>query len=108
MSHPPDDYAVTARFYDAAYATLRDPCGDAEFYRDLARETGGPVLELGCGTGRVLLPIAQEGMACTGLDLSPAMLAALRRKNPPPTLRLVEAPMQDFDLGPDRFRLVLA
>ena len=45
-----------------------------------ARETGGPILELGCGAGRVLLPIAREGMDCVGLDASPAMLAALRAK----------------------------
>jgi SAM-dependent methyltransferase len=102
-----DEYgSVTARYYDAAYATMRGPLGDAEFYRRLAQEAGGPVLELGCGTGRVLLPIADTGIPCTGLDASPRMLEVLRRRNSNPTLRLVCARMQDFDLGEDRFALI--
>ena len=99
---------VTARYYDRVYSELRDPVGDVEFYLGLARKAQGPVLELGVGTGRVLLRIAAEGFPCTGLDLSPAMLEALRGKAPPPTLRLVCGPMQEFDLGSDRFSLVLA
>jgi SAM-dependent methyltransferase len=99
---------IVARFYDGAYATLRDPSGDVAFYRALAREAGGPVLELACGTGRVLLPIARDGVAATGLDLSPAMLDALRAKGPPANLRLFAAPMQDFDLAPERFALVFS
>jgi SAM-dependent methyltransferase len=103
MAYPPEYEAVHARWYDGSYASRS---ADATFYRDLARETGGPVLELGCGTGRVLLPIAQEGISCVGLDTSPAMLDALRAKHPPPSLHLVVAPMQGFDLGPQRFRLI--
>ena len=99
---------VTSRFYDAVYERLRAGRGDIEFYLDLARRAGGPVLELGCGTGRVLLPIASEGIPCTGLDVSPRMLEALRRKDAPPTLRLACAPMQDFDLGEVRFMLIYA
>jgi SAM-dependent methyltransferase len=102
-----DEYgAITARYYDGAYERLRGGSGDVEFYRELAREAAGPVLELGCGTGRVLLPIAALGIPCTGLDASPRMLAALRARPIPPTLRLVHAPMQRFDLGEDRFTLV--
>lgn len=104
-----DEYGrVTARHYDAAYAVRRDPGGDAAFYLSLARECGGPVLELGCGTGRTLLPIARAGLPCTGVDASPAMLDALRAKSPPAGLRLVEGRMQDFDLGGERFALVTA
>jgi SAM-dependent methyltransferase len=99
---------VTARYYDAAYAGLRDPSGDARFYLELAREARGPVLELGCGTGRILVPIAREGIPCTGLDPSQAMLTALRHKEPPRTLRLVRGDMREFDLGEDRFSLVFA
>ena len=103
----PDEYeGVLARNYDALYGVMRDPSGDAAFYRALAEETGGPVLELGCGTGRVLLPIAALGIPCVGVDASPAMLAALRAKNPPPNLELVEARMETFDLGARRFALV--
>jgi len=109
MSEGEDRYGpVTARHYDAAYARLRDPAGDADFYLALARESGGPVLELGCGTGRTLLPIARAGLPCTGLDLSAAMLDALRAKSPPANLRLVQGRMQGFDLGAERFALVTA
>jgi SAM-dependent methyltransferase len=105
----PDEYeGVLARNYDALYGVMRDPSGDAAFYRALAEEGGGPVLELGCGTGRVLLPIAALGIPCVGVDASPAMLAALRAKNPPPNLELVEARMESFDLGARRFRLATA
>jgi ubiquinone/menaquinone biosynthesis C-methylase UbiE len=102
-----DEYeGPLSRHYDALYGVMRDPCGDAAFYRALAQEIGGPLLELGCGTGRVLLPIAALGIPCVGLDASPAMLAALRAKNPPPNLELVEGRMESFDLGGRRFRLV--
>ncbi len=102
-----DEYGkVTSLYYDGTYAPLRNPSGDVEFYRSLARDCGAPVLELGCGTGRVLLPIAQDGGACTGLDASPGMLEALRQKTLPSNLRLVQAAMQRFDLSPDRFRLI--
>ena len=69
--------SVTARHYDAAYAALPELGDDVDFYRDLAREAGGPVLEIGCGTGRVLERIAADGLPCTGLDASPEMLGKL-------------------------------
>lgn len=99
---------TTARFYDAAYAQSPQLGADVDFYRALATEGAGPVLELGCGTGRVLLRIAQDGFPCTGLDASRHMLDALRAKSRFPNLRLVHAPMQRFDLGADRFGLIYA
>jgi SAM-dependent methyltransferase len=106
MSTPNSYDAGSARSYDAVYAVVRDPSGDRAFYAELARNAGGPVLELGCGTGRVLLPIAREGISCVGLDLSASMLDALRAKQPPANLELVQGPMTAFDLGVGRFRLV--
>jgi SAM-dependent methyltransferase len=97
---------LIAKHYDASYAVARDPSGDARFYRELAHEIGGPVLELGCGTGRILLPIASDGIECVGLDSSPEMLEVLRAKRPPQHLQVVEQRMQSFDLGAQRFRLV--
>ncbi len=41
---------------------------DGLFYLSLARETGGPLLELGCGTGRIAIPLAKEGFDVTGLE----------------------------------------
>jgi SAM-dependent methyltransferase len=104
-----DSYGlVTARYYDAAYGPRPNGGPDVEFYRTLAREADGPVLELGCGTGRALLPIASEGTACTGIDASQAMLDALAAKSPPPTLRLFRAAMQAFDFGDERFALIFS
>ena len=97
---------LIARHYDALNAVLRGGSRDAPFYLELALESGGPVLELGCGTGRILLPIAQTGIACVGLDASRDMLDALRAKNPPPNLELVHGTMESFDLGARRFPLI--
>lgn len=100
---------ATARFYDAAYDRSAALDGsDVRFYRSIAREGAGPVLELGCGTGRVLLEIAREGFPCTGLDASQHMLARLRQKSTFANLRLVHAPMQRFDLPGERFGLIYA
>ena len=49
-----------------------------EFYAGQAANAGGPVLELGCGTGKLLVPIAQRGVDITGLDSAPAMLDRAR------------------------------
>lgn len=109
MTSAIDTYGpVTARYYDAAYAVHPALGPDVQFYRSLAREAAGPVLELGCGTGRTLLPIAADGIPCTGVDASQAMLNALRAKQPPRTLRLACATMQSFDLGADRFTLIFS
>jgi len=51
-------YESTARLYDAAHAAMPSLGPDAQFYEKPAAEIGGPALEVGCGTGRVLLPIA--------------------------------------------------
>ncbi|HLG51421.1 MAG TPA: class I SAM-dependent methyltransferase [Chloroflexota bacterium] len=66
-----------ARFYDLDTENVED---DIPLWTALARRTGGPVLELACGTGRVLLPLARAGLAVVGVDVSAAMLAAARAK----------------------------
>jgi len=77
----PDAYdAALARHYDQDYEILRRDAGDVRFYRELARACGSPVLEVGCGTGRVLLPIARDGLQVTGVDPSTPMLAQLEHK----------------------------
>jgi ubiquinone/menaquinone biosynthesis C-methylase UbiE len=100
--------SILARTYDSVYGVVRDPSGDIAFYVEQAAESAGPVLELGCGTGRILLPTAKLGLACVGLDASSQMLAALRAKNPPENVELVHGRMEDFDLGERRFELVTA
>lgn len=71
-----NSYSVAARYYDGAYGAMKDLV-DISFYLDLARESGGPVLEIGCGTGRVLLPIARAGIEIHGVDNSAPMLRIL-------------------------------
>ena len=71
---PYDDWADV---YDAVYADLTH---DLAFYAGLARASGGPALELGCGTGRVSLTMAAEGVAVTGIDISPRMVAVAQAK----------------------------
>jgi SAM-dependent methyltransferase len=66
-----------ARLYDLMF-----PGGGpaVDFYRADANRQGGRVLELGCGTGHKLIPIASDGHPCVGLDFSSDMLAEAQRK----------------------------
>src|SRR5215213_6061594 len=66
-----------ARFYDEDYRNYND---DVEAIVHLAQEMDGPVLELGCGTGRLLVPLAVTGLPVTGVDISPALLEQARAK----------------------------
>ena len=66
-----DDYAP---FYDWENARTLGR-RDVPFWRSLAVHAGGPVLELGCGTGRIALPIARAGVNVVGIDRSEAMLS---------------------------------
>lgn len=87
--------------------------GDVDWYRNKARECGGPVLELGAGTGRVTLAIAEAGIPVHALDASDDMLDELRRKLAlhPQEVRdrviPVQGDMRAFEL-PERFALVIA
>ena len=92
--------------YDAAVPIEE---GEVEFYLGLARDAeakGYPTLELACGTGRIAIPMARQGIRLVGLDLSPPMLAAAREKSAGlETVRWVESDMRAFDL-PESFGLI--
>jgi SAM-dependent methyltransferase len=98
-----ESYSVTAKHYDAAYAVKQDLV-DLPFYLDLAERSGGPVLEIACGTGRVLLPIARQGIAIDGVDNSLPMLSVSKshiEKETPQTRRRItlhKGDMRDFRL----------
>jgi SAM-dependent methyltransferase len=98
-----ESYKITSKYYDASYAAKRDLV-DLPFYLDLAKKSGGPVLEIACGTGRVLLPIARQGISITGVDNSLPMLRVLKAhvKNEPQEIRgkitLHQGDMRDFRL----------
>ena len=88
-----------ASFYDY-YATGRPR--DVGFYVEEARRAGSPVLELGCGTARILIPVAEAGVEIVGLDRAPSMLAVARDKVgklPPETQRRIELLGRRFNLA---------
>jgi SAM-dependent methyltransferase len=94
-----------AALYDWEYRRRRD---DVRFYRMLAGERGGPVLDLGCGTGRLMVPLLTDGHVVVGVDHAPAMLAraAARVARLTPRRRrralLVRADLRALPLGPRR------
>jgi SAM-dependent methyltransferase len=98
-----DEYAFIADLYD--YVGPYRARGDVRFFVEAARAAGSPVLEVGCGTGRILIPTARAGVDIVGLDLSSQMLDVCRqrlRDEPEPVqsrAQLVQADMRDFDLG---------
>lgn len=104
------DYGFAAEFYDQVEPYKNR--ADVAFFVNTAVETGGPVLELGCGTGRVLIPIARAGVDIIGVDLSPSMLAICRKSlaNEPEVvqarIQLVQADMRDFALK-QQFPLII-
>ncbi|HMO53339.1 MAG TPA: class I SAM-dependent methyltransferase, partial [Tepidiformaceae bacterium] len=79
--------------------------GDIEFYLERTRESGGPVLELGCGNGRIALPLARAGFETTGMDISEPMLGLAKERRadepepPRHRLTLLRGDMRAFDLG---------
>jgi len=103
-------YGLSAKYYDDAYAVKPDLV-DLPFYVDLAKQIGGPILEMGCGTGRVLLPIARMGIEIHGLDNAPTMLGILRERiqNEPEQVRsqiaLHQGDMRQFR-GQKKYALV--
>jgi SAM-dependent methyltransferase len=92
-------------FADPENYDLHENDAGVAFYTALARETGGPVLELACGTGRVCIPIARLGFAVAGLDIVPGMLEQAHRKSRNLPIRWIEADARGFNLD-EQFRLI--
>ncbi len=93
----------------AGWQSIHD---DVSFYLEEARALQGPILELACGTGRILMPLAQIGRETHGLDANSAMLEAARQKlaslssKQAALVHLHQGSMADFDLA-RQFGLVL-
>ncbi len=102
------DFDEWAPYYDLIHQGLP---GEAEFYLAQAVKRGGPVLEVGCGTGRIAIPLTMMGLDVVGLDNSHEMLAICQLKQSqmgamPGTLTLVEADMRRFAFN-KQFPLIL-
>jgi SAM-dependent methyltransferase len=101
---------------DAQLASLYDVFAfddDLPLYLELAQAQGRRVLEIACGSGRVLVPLARAGFLVTGIDISPHMLALARAKLATDQAvheraHLVQSDMRDFDLGERGFDLAIA
>jgi SAM-dependent methyltransferase len=93
-----DAFYSHARLYDLMF-----PGGGpaVDFYQSEVDRCGGSVLELGCGTGHKLIPMASDGHPCVGLDLSSGMLAEAQRNATARGVAVewVRGDMRDFDMG---------
>jgi len=105
----PPEPIEAPELYDLRTADVTE---DIRFCVEMAREVGGPVLELGAGTGRVTLPLAQRGLVVTGLETSRLMLQRAKMKAEQLSSKLhvewVEGDITNFSLGGRKFRLILA
>jgi SAM-dependent methyltransferase len=101
----PSPSELLAALYDWEHDDFQD---DVALYATLARRTGGPALELACGSGRVLAGLVDAGVDVVGVDRDPAMLARARARLGPaaPRAALVEADLRD-ELPAGPFGLVV-
>ncbi|ACZ42286.1 Methyltransferase type 11 [Thermobaculum terrenum ATCC BAA-798] len=100
---------LVAELYDLEHDSVTE---DIDLYLSYAARTGGPVLDLGCGTGRVMLPLVKHGYEVVGLDASPHMLDRARRRLsglPEARFKLIHGVMQDslYNLPEETFGLAI-
>jgi SAM-dependent methyltransferase len=105
----PGFYSTVARYYDAENADKTD---DIAFYLGLHADTPGPILDVGCGSGRVVLPLARNGLTVHGIDNNAAMLRRARERiehepNAYPHLTLHEGDAITHPLPEAYFSMVL-
>jgi SAM-dependent methyltransferase len=119
---------ASIRFYDGDYPSTHTPvfpencdstlafqglANDIDRYLELAAETGGPILDLCCGTGRITIPLARAGHECTGVDVNAGMLERMRanlsRESEEVRRRVTisEQNVSTLNLVPKDFRLVI-
>src|SRR5258708_8129700 len=100
-----NDYDLVAPFYDTEHRHFDE---DLSLYSNFAALCGSPLLELACGSGRLLVPLAREGFELTGVDTSASMLKlaqeALEQAGVAAQCKLVQEDMSSLNLG-QTFRL---
>lgn len=102
-------YLNTAKLYDADNRVVFS--ADIPFYLDRARKLGGKTLELACGTGRITIPLAEEGINIWGLDYSSSMLEVLKAKvsklseKSQQNIHTILGDMTDFSLS-EKFKFI--
>ncbi len=105
-SFPTPQYVEYPEYYDAIHDTKKD----VQFYLDYVHQCGPPILELACGTGRLLIPISQAGYKIYGVDISKGMLSLCQDKinklNLNDLVSLISANMSSFNLSEKNFSLV--
>jgi SAM-dependent methyltransferase len=95
---------IEAIYRDGAHYDRTFGRGYVEFWLSQARSSGDPILELGCGTGKLAIPLAEAGFSVVGLDNSRALLQFAASKND--HVRWVEGDMRSFELA-ERFALIM-
>lgn len=106
MAGNSDGYAVDAAFYDAIHDDFEDDTG---LWLSFAGQTDAKVLVVGCGTGRIAVPLAAAGHVVTGLDISTAMLERARARAAREGVEVAwkEGRLEEVDLGKGAFGLTL-
>lgn len=104
------DSGIEALYWDGRHYDFQNLGYEADlpFYLSLAQSCGGPILELGCGTGRLSIPLAQAGHIVTGMDQAEHMLLTARNKAEQAHVRIrwIRKDIRDFSLQ-QKFRLIL-
>lgn len=99
----PETYDRVAHFYDEFFGVAVGPPETVSLLAGLAGD--GPTLELGIGTGRIAIPLAERGVRVCGIDASVKMVAQLHKKAPNLHIPVTICDLSEFDL-PDRFGLI--
>jgi ubiquinone/menaquinone biosynthesis C-methylase UbiE len=99
-----DGLLYDGQFYDRVYNDFKD---DIPFYQRQVKKYGEPVLELACGTGRITIPLAEQGIQIAGLDIADSMLAQAKRKSAEKGLNIewIKSDCRDFNLN-RKFNLI--
>lgn len=94
-------------FFAEFFDRLHEECEDAEIYTALLKSYGNKILELGSGTGRIVIPLAKAGYQVTGIEYEPDMIAVMEQKNYPRNrLKVIRADARCFSLD-EQFDVIL-